>query len=48
MRARAQAGSSAAAKKLDMTTTYDKINADLRVRFDRKPVKGTDESISWR
>ena len=30
-------------KKLDMTTTYDKVNGDIKVRFDRQPVKETDE-----
>ena len=32
-----QASASAAPKKLQMTVTYDKINADLLLRFDRKP-----------
>ncbi len=36
----AQAASSANRKKLDMTVTYDKITADLKVRFDRPQVPG--------
>ena len=30
-------------KKLQMTVTYDKINADLLIRFDRKP----EEKDEW-
>ena len=42
VRASQATSSSAAPKKLQMTVTYDKINADLLIRFDRKP-EGKDE-----
>ena len=37
-------------KKLDMTVTYDDINGDLKVRFDRTPIKqtGPRSTTLWR